>query len=103
MMGRDFIDIEFEQTMGCTAAELQRWLPDALPGAQVAASVSACRADARFADGTLTLTWRTLPALRIALLAIPRLQVHFAYAGLTPERRREVQRRFDLATQRGGG
>jgi hypothetical protein len=37
------------------------------------------------------------------LLEIARLQVHCPYAGMSTPRRREVQRRFDLATQRGGG
>jgi hypothetical protein len=51
----------------------------------------------------LRLVWQPLAARRIALLEIPRLQVRFQYAGLSAERRHEVQRRFDLATQRGGG
>jgi|CXWL01.1.fsa_nt_gi hypothetical protein len=103
MIAGDSVDIEFERTMGCTAAELLAWLPAALPGAAVTANTSACRAEAVFADGTLTLAWRTLPPRRIALLAIPCLHVRFSYAGLSPQRRCEVQRRFDLATLRGGG
>ena len=40
---------------------------------------------------------------RIALLQIPQLRVSFRYVGFDADRRRDIQRRFDLATQRGGG
>jgi hypothetical protein len=89
--------------MGCTVQELTAWLPVALPNAELAVDSSACRAEARFADGTLTLNWQVKAARRIALLAIPQLGVTFQYVGLADGRRREIQRRFDLATQRGGG
>ena len=59
--------------------------------------------DAVLGDGTLTLRWRELSAHRIALPELPRLELKFEYAELTATRRHEVQRRFDLATQRGGG
>jgi hypothetical protein len=93
----------FVQVMGCTVGDLMRWLPVALPGAAVACDAAAGRVDAAFGDGTLTLRWRELSVRRIALLELPRLEVKFEYAGLSPPRRYEVQRRFDLATQRGGG
>ncbi len=93
----------FTRLMGCTSAELLGWLERALPGAQLELDTSAAGCVARFADGALALSWRTLPPQRIALLAIPRLEVTFRYQRLSPERRQQVQRRFDLATQRGGG
>lgn len=98
-----FVPEEFEHTMGCTPGELLSWLPGALPTAALDTRVADDCTDARFEDGALRIEWRTLPPLRIALITLPRLQVRFRYSGLTPPRRREIQRRFDLATQRGGG
>lgn len=92
---------EFEHIMGCTVADLLRALPVALPGAEVDTTAPVIRC--MLPDGALRLAWHALPARRIALLEIPRLQVRFQYTGLSAERRHEVQRRFDLATQRGGG
>jgi hypothetical protein len=57
----------------------------------------------RFSQGTLTLTWQALVPRRIALLQIPQLRVSFCYVGVDEVRRHQIQRRFDLATQRGGG
>jgi hypothetical protein len=94
---------ECERTMGCTEADLLRSLPLALPHATVAVDTSAGVVHAAYSDGTLRLTWRRLLDQRNALLTIPRLQVRFAYTAMEPTRRHEVQRRFDLATQRGGG
>lgn len=102
-MTPEIVPEEFEQVMGCTVADLLRALPVALPGASIDTNTSAGVIDSTFPDGTLRLAWLPLPARRIALLEIPRLQVRFQYAGMSPARRREVQRRFDLATQRGGG
>lgn len=89
--------------MGCAVADLLRCLPLTLPHATMAVDPVTGVVHAVFSDGALRLTLRSLPDRRIALLAIPRLQVRFAYTGMAPERRYEVQRRFDLATQRGGG
>lgn len=102
-MTPEVVPESFEQVMGCTVADLLRALPVALPGADIDTDVAAGVIRGVFADGTLRLAWQPLPARRIALLEIPRLQVRFEYTGLSAERRREVQRRFDLATQRGGG
>ncbi len=89
--------------MGCTATDLLSWLPRALPSATLTVDAvgSICRA--LLADGTLQLTWTQLPATRIAKLEIPRLNVRFVYAGLSPMQRYQVQKRFDLVTHRGGG
>lgn len=102
-MTPEVVPEQFEQVMGCTVADLLRALPMALPGASVDTDTGSCVVHGVFADGSLHLAWQSLPARRIALLEIPRLQVRFTYVGMSPERRREVQRRFDLATQRGGG
>jgi hypothetical protein len=93
----------FERVMGCEARELIAWLPVALPDAEQRVEAAARRACARFSQGTLTLTWEALAPRRIALLEIPQLLVTFRYVGVGDDHRRRIQRRFDLATQRGGG
>lgn len=102
-MTPEHVAAEFEQTMGCTSADLLRSLPLALQGGRLEVSEAEGWALAAFSDGSLRLHWSRMADRRIALLAIPRLQVRFEYSGLTAERRHEVQHRFDLATQRGGG
>jgi hypothetical protein len=94
---------QFDRVMGCTAKELTSWLPVALPQARLDIETAGQRAHAFYAEGTLTITWQAMAARRIALLEIPQLRVSFQYDGLGDDRRREIQRRFDLATQRGGG
>lgn len=102
-MTPDLVPAEFGRVMGCTATDLLRCIPGALPGATIEADAASGAIHAAFADGALRLAWKALPPRKIALLEIPCLQVKFEYTGLTPLRRREIQRRFDLATQRGGG
>lgn len=98
-----FVPATFERVMGCTAAELQGWLPRALPGASLAIDAHAGTCRASWAGGTLQLSWETRAARRIALLEIPCLAVRFVYSGFTDEARYRVQHRFDLETHRGGG
>ena len=94
----------FEREMGYTEAEFRALLRDALHEASLdERDVAKSCAEARFADGALRLSWQVLPARRIALLEIPRLFVCFRYEGLSDDRRHQVQRRFDLVYQRGGG
>ncbi len=102
-MTPQYVPERFERVMGCTARELTSWFPVALPLAELKVEPSAHQVQARFPDGVLTITWQPLALRRIALLEIPQLGVTFQYVGLGDERRREIQRRFDLATQRGGG
>lgn len=58
---------------------------------------------ANLGGAVLELSWQSRPPRRIALLQIPVLVVHFRYVGFDAAGRHAVQRRFDLATQRGGG
>jgi hypothetical protein len=91
----------FEREMGCTAAELVRWLPGASGGRAIE-----LRADAALisiGDGQLRLTWKTMPPRQIALLRMPRLAVSFSFAKVDADLRQQVMRFFDLFTQRGGG
>jgi hypothetical protein len=53
--------------------------------------------------GTLTLRWHALPPRRIALIAMPRLSVHYLFDGADDAARLEFMRYFDLYMQRGGG
>ncbi len=93
----------FERVMGCTIADLVSWLPRALPSAVLSIDAINSCCTAMLSEGSLRLTWKPLPAIRIARLEIPRLNVNFVCAGLSPEHRYQVQKRFDLATLRGGG
>ena len=80
-----FVPESFERVMGCTVADLLSWLPLALPCATLTVDTVGSTCRALLADGTVQLTWRQLPAMRIAMLEIPRLNVRFVYAGL-PQR-----------------
>jgi len=98
-----FVPEKFERVMGCTEADLLSWLPGALPQADLTVDAGSADCSARLPDGVLRMRWSPLPDTRIALLSIPRLRVCFEFSGLSDERRYQVQRRFDLGTQRGGG
>ncbi len=89
--------------MGCTESDLLRTLPAALPEAGIESGDQGGEIVATFDDGSLRLEWQKAPELQIGLLRLPRLQVRFEYRDLTAGRRHHIQRRFDLATQRGGG
>lgn len=87
--------------MGCTEAELTRWLPGAVGGRAV--GVVHDRAEVAVGQGTLRLQWRVLEPRRIGLLRMPRLAVSFRFDGVDDATRQQVMRHFDLYTQRGGG
>lgn len=89
--------------MGCTQSELVGALHQALAGAVIHIDMHKCVASAVFDDGALHIEWQSAPPRQIALLSIPRTLVRFRYERLSPPRRVQVQRRFDLVYQRGGG
>lgn len=93
----------FVRQMGCTPDDLLRWLPRALPGADLTVQPAENVCLARWDWGTLTIRWEVRPPRQIALLAIPCIDVTFEYAGASDEQRYQTQRRFDMETQRGGG
>ncbi|WP_291914413.1 hypothetical protein [Limnohabitans sp.] len=80
---------QFDRTMGCPAAELIRWLPRALPDAQLAVDATLGRRVASWPEGSLRLQGSPLPDRCTAL--------HRAAA------RYARQKFFDLHTHRGGG
>lgn len=87
--------------MGCTEAELLRWLPGAAGGRAV--ELSEGRAAVALDAGGCVIEWRVLPPRRIALLQMPRLAIGFRFDGVADETRQRFMRHFDLYTQRGGG
>jgi hypothetical protein len=91
----------FDREMGCTEAELRRWLPGASNGrpVELADGLARVLVDA----GELSLAWQTLPARQIALLRMPRLAVSFRFSAVDEASRQDFMRYFDLYTQRGGG
>jgi len=94
-------DASFEREMGCTEAELQRWLPGAVGPHTL--QVHAQSAEVGFDAGRLALRWRVLPPRQIALVRVPRLAVSFDFDGVPEADRQAFMRHFDLYTQRGGG
>lgn len=94
-------EARFEREMGCTEAELLRWLPGAC-GAH-AARVLDQAAAVSIGAGRLMLNWRVLAPRQIALIRMPRLAVSFVFEGLDAAERQRFMRHFDLYTQRGGG
>ena len=91
----------FVREMGCTADELLAWLPGACGERPLTLKRDA--AEVAIDAGALTLAWQPLPARRIALITLPRLQVAFRFSGLDAAARQRFMRYFDLYTQRGGG
>ncbi len=61
------------------------------------------QAEVSIGNGRLRISWVPLPERRIALLVMQRLQVRFAFEGLSEQERYAFMRPFDLTIQRGGG
>lgn len=93
---------EFSRDTAGTEAE---WL-GRLPGACAAHACTLTgpgQAMVQIGAGTLQLDWTALPPRRIALLAMPRLQVRYRFQDVDGPARAEFLRHFDLYMQRGGG
>ncbi len=87
--------------MGCTETEWLGWLPAALGNnawQQHGASVKAA-----IGPGSLQIDWQPAPPRVLGRVRIPRLLVHFVFAGLDEGQRYTFMKRFDLYVQRGGG
>ena len=93
---------DFEREMGCTVAELLRWLPGAAGAAAVALDGDSARIGP-VGKGALHLAWQVLPPRRIALISMPRIHIRFSFEGVSDGARHAFMRYFDLYTQRGGG
>ena len=95
------VEARFEREMGCTPQELMAWIPGASRQAPVEWVADGARIQTPL--GLVTLAWSVLPARRIALVVLPRLQVKFDFGAMSAEARGAFMRHFDLYTQRGGG
>jgi hypothetical protein len=91
----------FEREMGCTEADLLRWLPGAM--APHAPQLHGTSASVGIGSGRLVLGWAAMPERQIALLRMPRLHVVFRFEAVDDVVRQQFMRHFDLYTQRGGG
>ncbi len=93
--------VVLEREMGCTRAELERWLPGATRHAPV-------RSDGdelvfTVEGGEVRLRAEERPPRRIAQIAMPVLAVRFRFVGLAAAARERFLAHFDAYTRRGGG
>ncbi|MBT9597478.1 MAG: hypothetical protein IV094_15965 [Vitreoscilla sp.] len=95
---------EFEREHGSTESDWLRCLPGAVGPHRLTLGPPG-EARVTIGDGgQLHLRWQVLPERRIALMRMPRMQVHYRFAGsLSDEERAHFLRYFDLFLQRGGG
>ena len=101
VIARNF-DPAFDREHGCTEAEWQRWLPAAVRSHTLEMTGQQA-ARVRIGGGELQLAWSTLEPLRIALISMPRLAVHYRFGNVDAPARRDFMRYFDLYMHRGGG
>lgn len=97
--------LEFERKMGCTSADLLRWLPQALGDLYSQTSlVIDDKIFLRVERPKLEIHGATQPARKIALLEIPVLEVRLRFASNWTRADCEAAlNQFDLYTRRGGG
>lgn len=96
---------QFDRNMGCTSADLMRWLPQAL--GELHANTSLVVDGQVLKEATqpqLRIFGSSQPVRKIALLEIPVLQVRLQFPDdWSHEDCEAVLIRFDLYTRRGGG
>ena len=92
----------FVREYGCTEADWLRCLPGATRDrARLGPAPAVAEID--LGEGRLRLRWASLPPRRIALMHMPRLEVHFEFDAVDDGARAHFLRHFDLYMQRGGG
>jgi hypothetical protein len=96
---------QFDRNMGCTTADLLRWLPLALGDLYPHASLVIDGLVLKEAtQPQLQIVGSSQPVRKIALLEIPVLQVRLQFSESWSQSDCEaVLKRFDLYTRRGGG
>ena len=94
---------DFSREQGFALADWLQVLPGAVAPHPLQLAAGGDGAEVRIGTGRLQLRWQVLPPRQIALLRMPRLQVHYAFSGLADAERQAFMRHFDLYTQRGGG
>lgn len=88
--------------MGCTPADLLRWLPAVVGNQPVRWLNSGC--EVTLGQGrSVQLAWQVLAPRRIALMRIERLHLDIVFTGCDAGVRRAFLDRFDAYTRRGGG
>jgi hypothetical protein len=98
---QSFYAERFEREIGCTEAEWQRCLPEAI--GDHFWKLQSQSAGVRIGEGALGLSWRVGAPRVIALLRLPRLLVRFRFCRLDEAQRYAFMKRLDLYLQRGGG
>ena len=96
---------QFNRNMGCTSADLMRWLPQALGELHTNTSLVVDGQVLKKTDQPqLRIFGSSQPLRKIALLEIPVLQVKLQFSESWSQSDCEaVLKRFDLYTRRGGG
>lgn len=90
--------------MGCTAHDLQRWLPEALESYYLRCSLEIDGITIiHVEDPLIQIVGFTKNDRQIALLRIPQLQLQLKFINLTDHQIQALVERFDLYTRRGGG
>jgi len=87
--------------MGVTHADFFRLLPSAMHNHLY--KINGHTVHAEIADGTLDIAMGEQQVRRIALMAIPFVEVSFHFRGVSPEQQAAFKAHFDLRFQRGGG
>ena len=88
--------------MGCTPADLVRWLPAAVGNKPLRWSESGC--EVVLGEGrSVRFGWQALAPRCIALMRIERVQLEMVFSGCNAEIRRSFLAQFDAYTRRGGG
>jgi hypothetical protein len=91
----------FEREMGCSVADMWRWLPGALRGRPLSPFEDGV--DVAVGSGHLRIRWQLLAPRRLGLVRFERMRVQFAFEAVPEDERQTLMRYFDLYTQRGGG
>lgn len=96
---------QFERRMGCTSADLVRWLPQALGNLYPSTTLQIDGRVLKEADHPqLQIFGTSQPVRKIALLEIPVLHLRLEFSeGGTRDDCEAALKRFDLYTRRGGG
>lgn len=94
-------EVVLDREMGCSRAELLRWLPGAARHA--GATLEEDGLTLSVGSGQVRLTLEERPDRRIALVRLPVLAVRFRFVGLSAAAREAFLTRFDAYTRRGGG
>jgi hypothetical protein len=96
--------MRFERLMGCTAHDLQRWLPEALGSYYPRCTLEIDGITIiQVEDPLIQMVGLTKSDRQIALLRIPQLLLQLKFINLTDHQIQALLERFDLYTRRGGG